>query len=55
MRIEKKYKHQTGGYGGCLWMIIAVILVSIAMSCMSCATTKRDGCGTENYKHKFNK
>lgn len=52
MRIEQKYKRD--GYGGCLWMIVIVILVSIAMSFVSCATTKKDGCGSEHYKHKFN-
>lgn len=46
---QKKYD----GYGGCmLWVIV---IVAITFFFASCATTKQDGCGTENYKHRFNK
>ncbi len=49
--MKPNYKHQTNGYGGCLWMIVIVVLVAMWMA--SCATTKKDGCGTEHYNHKF--
>ena len=33
------------------YWILALILVWLLASC----ATQKDGCGTENYKHKFNK
>jgi hypothetical protein len=48
--MKPKTKQQTGGYGGCL----VIIIIMIALWFAACSTQK-NGCGTENYKHKFSK
>jgi len=51
MRIEQKYNNR----GGCLRMAVILILAAALLSMASCTVTKKDGCGTENYKKPFNK
>lgn len=56
--MKPKYKHQTGGYGGCMASGLKFGFLVVVITCIillfSCASTK-EGCGTENYRKAFNK
>lgn len=40
MHIERKYKHQTGGYGGCLLAFIIMTAIGVWIALSSCSKTK---------------